>query len=292
MTEDSGLKLFGVIGHPIRHSLSPLMHNAAFEAFGMHCSMQAFDIESQSLKDALQGFANLDFGGLNVTIPHKESIIPLLDEIDDEARLIGAVNTVQFIQKRLRGYNTDCIGFLKALEPFRSSINGTQFVILGAGGAARAAAYVLLKHFRTTQIVIASRSTNRAKDLIDQFKGINQAKLAAVSLSDAQLPRIVNGSDVIINATPAGMFPNIDEMPNSDLTFRNGQIVVDLIYRPLETKFLRRASNDGAITVSGLEVFVHQGARSFEIWTGRDMDVSIVRPALLQKLQDEASQSS
>ena len=286
MTQTSGMKLYGIIGHPIGHSLSPLMHNTAFKTLGMSASMDSFDIQPQSLKEALDGFVALDFGGLNVTIPHKEAIIPLLDEVDEEASIIGAVNTVSIDNKRTAGFNTDSYGFLKTLEPHRSAIEGRKFLVLGAGGAARAVVYVLLKHFRTNQIVIASRTVSRTNDLIENFRRIGQTNLSSFNSGDPQFPLILQASDVIINATPAGMFPKTNELPVSDPKFRKGQLVVDLIYRPLQTELLRRAAEAGAQTVSGLEMFVNQGARAFEIWTSQSMDTHHVREVILHKLEE------
>lgn len=292
MNESLDLRLYGIIGHPIGHSLSPLMHNTAFDVLGMHCAMQAFDIKPQSLKDALQGFVSLDFGGLNVTIPHKEAIIPLLQEIEDEASIIGAVNTVKFDHNSTTGYNTDAYGFLQTLEPYRSTVDGAQFVLLGAGGAARAVVFVLLKHFRTTRIVVASRSVSRANSLIEHFRGFDHSKLSAFSLDDPQLPRILETPGVIVNATPAGMYPNTGGVPLKEIPFREDHVVVDLIYRPLQTEFLRHAAESGAQTISGLEMFIHQGARAFEIWTGKLMDTVAVRAAIVEHLKRTIPDSS
>lgn len=291
MIPSTGLRLYGIIGHPISQSLSPLMHNTNFESLGMRASMQAYDIEPHSLKEALQGFITLDFGGLNVTIPHKESIIPFLDEVDEEAGIIGAVNTVRFDKKKLTGFNTDAYGFQQMLEPHRSSLDGGRFIVFGAGGAARAVVYVLLKHFRTNQLIVASRTVSRANDLIDHFRAINQAKLSAFSMSNPSLQRILQSCDVIINATPVGMFPKTNELPAQDLKFRKGQFVLDLIYRPIKTQLLRRAADDGALTISGLEMFLHQGAQAFKIWTGRSMNTQSVRAAIVEKLEHETSAS-
>lgn len=287
MNQPDGLKLFGIIGHPIGHTLSPLLHNTAFHALGVSASMSAFDIEPQSLKEALQGFVAMDFGGLNVTIPHKETIIPLLDEIDEEAGVIGAVNTVKFEGGRTKGYNTDSYGFLQTLSPFRSAIDGSKFLVLGAGGAAHAVVYVLLKHFRSSQIVIASRSDARTHDLIEHFKGNSQIKLSPVNVADPQLARVFEDSDVIVNATPAGMIPNTDSLPLPSPRFRGSQIVMDLVYRPPTTKFLRVAGEAGAQTISGVEMFIEQGARAFEIWTNSKMDTDLARQVVLKKLGEE-----
>ena len=287
MNHAQDAKLYGVIGHPIGHTLSPLMHNTAFKALGIDGSMSAYDIEPGSLKEALQGFVSAGFGGLNVTIPHKEAIIPFLDDIDDEARVVGAINTVKFDGRSTTGYNTDIHGFLRTLEPFRTSIEGGRFLVLGAGGVARAVVYVLLRYFETGQLVVASRSLARASDLAENFRETSPAKLAVLTFQDPQITRVFEASNVIINATPAGMTPSISEMPLANPPFRKEHVVVDLIYRPIVTEFLRRASEARAQTVSGLEMFIHQGARSFELWTGKAMDIPLARKVLLEKLHQE-----
>lgn len=287
MLNDSGLKLFGVIGHPIGHSLSPLMHNTAFEALGLHCTMQALDIRPESLHDAVQSFRVLGFGGVNVTVPHKERIMPFLDDIEAEARAIGAVNTIQFVEGKAIGYNTDAFGFRQSLEPYRSKIDGSIFAILGAGGAARAVVYVLLKHFRSTQIVIVSRSLTRSRDLIEQFKDIDQNRLTAITFQDPALSSLLLSARLIVNATPVGMHPQWHEFPIPPDFFHSEHVVFDLVYRPLKTKLLAGAEQRGATTVSGLEMFLHQGSRAFELWTGRQMDLEAVRATILAFLQHE-----
>jgi len=289
MIESSGLTLYGIIGHPVGHSLSPVMHNASFEALGLHATMEVYDIKPESLKDALESFIKLGFGGINVTIPHKQTIIPFLDDIDEEAGIIGAVNTVRFRDGRTEGFNTDAHGFRQTLEPYRSSIEGSRFVVLGAGGAARAVTYVLLRFFRTAQIVIAARTASGSKTLVEHFKGFHGSRLAASTLDDPHLSRMVRDSEVIINATPVGMFPKTGEAVVEGTEFRDGQTVVDLIYRPLQTELLRRAKQHGARAVSGLEMFIHQGARAFEIWTGKGMDIDRVRILLTGMLEQETS---
>ncbi len=285
MIPTTDLKLYGIIGHPIGQTLSPLMHNAAFEALNIHATMQPYDIEPESLKDALESFASLGFGGLNVTIPHKQTIIPLLDYVDEEASIIGAVNTVKFEGKEMRGFNTDAYGFLKTLEPFRASLEGSRFVVLGAGGASRAVTYVLLKYFRTQQIIVVSRSHSASKDLIEHFKNFHGSRLAVGTFQDPQLPTILQRSEVIINATPVGMYPRTDDSIIEGIAFRPEQTVVDLIYRPLQTKLLTKAQNNGARIIRGLEMLIYQGARAFELWTGQQMDIPAVRKVLEARLQ-------
>ncbi len=289
MIESSGLTLYGIIGHPVGHSLSPIMHNASFEALGIHASMEVYDIKPESLRDALESFSKLGFGGINVTIPHKQSIMPYLDHIDEEAGIIGAVNTVRFLNGKTQGFNTDSYGFLQTLEPYRSSIEGSRFVVLGAGGAARAVTYVLLRFFRTAQIVIAARSASGSKALVEHFKGFYGSRMATSTFDNPHLSRMIRDSDVIINATPVGMFPKTGELVVDGTEFRTGQTVVDLIYRPLQTELLRRATQGGARTVSGLEMFIHQGARAFEIWTGKRMDIDLMRKLLTGMLEKDTA---
>ncbi len=289
MISTSGLTLYGVIGHPIGHSLSPIMHNASFEACGIHATMQAYDIEPDSLKDALDSFVNLGFGGINVTIPHKQKIIPYLDFVDEEAGIVGAVNTVKFDGRKMRGYNTDTYGFLQTLEPLRNSVEGGRFVVLGSGGAASAVTFVLLRYFRTSQIVIASRKSSSARALVDHFKAFHNSRLATSSLDDPALARVIRDSTVVINATPVGMHPNTKSTVLPGVEFRPGQTAVDLVYHPLETEFLRTARLAGARTLSGLEMLLHQGARAFELWTGQTMDVAQMRKLLTEKLDQEGN---
>jgi shikimate dehydrogenase len=281
------MKQFGVIGHPIAHSLSPLMHNTAFALLGLDCTYQACDVPGGALADALEGFKCEEFVGLNVTIPHKEAVLDLLDEVDPEAGAIGAVNTIAFEGARLIGHNTDAYGVLKSLEPFRAQIVGDTALLLGAGGAARAVSYVLLTHFFPSELVIANRSEQRAQDLAAQCKALSaNTTINAMSLADSKVRQIIERSSLVINATSVGMTPSVDESPiHDDVPFHTGQIVMDLIYTPLETNFLKIASGRGARTISGLEMFIHQGARSFEIWTGQQMPVDRIRSVLAQRLK-------
>lgn len=287
MLNDSGLKLFGVIGHPIAHSLSPLMYNTAFEALGLHCSMQALDIGPESLHDAIQSFRALGFGGVSVTLPHKERILSFLDDIEEEARVIGAVNTIQFLEGKAIGYNTDVYGFKQSLEPYRSKIDGSIFAVLGAGGAARAVVYVLLKHYRSSQIVIVSRSLTRSRDLIEHFKDIDEHKLTVINVEDPGLLSLLGSAKLIVNATPVGMHPRWHEIPIPPEYLDRDHVVFDLVYRPLKTKLLAGAEQRGATPISGMEMLLQQGSRAFEIWTGLQMDVEAVRATVLAFLQNE-----
>ena len=280
------MKRFGVIGHPISHSLSPLLHNTAFSLLGLECRYEAFDIEPSLLEDAIRNFKAKGFSGLNVTIPHKESVLAFLDEQTEEAKAVGAVNTLIFEGSRIRGENTDIYGVQASLEEYRSGIQGKKAVVLGAGGSARGAAYALLNKLSLGEVVIVNRKLDRANELIaDLMPYAGKALLRAVALSSAEADSSLEQASVVINATSVGMHPATDQSPVSDTAkFQPGQIVMDLVYTPLETKFLVQASRCGARTISGLEMFLHQGARSFEIWLGRTMPVEQLRPVIAHKL--------
>ena len=162
--------------------------------------------------------------------------------------------------------------------------------MLGAGGAARSVAYVLLKFFRTSQIIVASRTASKAKDLVEHFKNFHDPRLASTTFDDPQFPAVARDSAVIVNSTPVGMYPNTGRVAHETLEFRQGQTAVDLIYRPLQTEFLRRAKHSGARTISGLEMFIHQGSRVFELWTGKQMDIVKIRALLVDALTKDAGQ--
>jgi shikimate dehydrogenase len=282
------VKLFGVIGHPVAHSLSPLMHNTAFAALGLDCTYDAYDVSFESLRTAIQDFRDRGFVGLNVTLPHKERIISFLDHVTPEAKAIGAVNTVTHRDGRLVGCNTDAEGFSRSLEPLRSQIAGTTVLLFGAGGGARAAAYALLVSFSPERLIIANRSQQRAEDFAARCEAFGTiTKIEADGLVDWEIRRAVEASSLIVNATSLGMAPDVNRSPlMPEVTFRCDQVVIDLIYTPMETALLRKAAGDGARTISGLEMFLYQGARSFELWTGQPMPIERVRPVIEKELRN------
>lgn len=278
--------LFGIIGHPVGHSLSPLLHNTTYKALGLHCNYKAFDVELTSLGAALRNFKALDFSGLNVTIPYKEIIMPLLDGFDDKARDIGAVNTIVMKEGKAIGYNTDVAGVMKSLEPYADGFEGKHALVIGAGGAARAVVYALIKYFDLATITITSRTQQRAQYLVQSFKPFTTTTVRTLSFLKPALNEAVEEASLIINATPIGMFPNVNASPfHTDIAFRKDHIVMDLIYHPLQTALLKNAHKAGARTISGLEMFLHQGAQAFELWTGETMPLPKVRKVIEKALQ-------
>ncbi len=277
-------RFFAVIGHPIGHSLSPLMHQTAMDALGLPSSFVAREVRPELLSDDVHTMIEEGCDGFNVTIPHKERIIELLDEIDDEAKRIGAVNTVVARDGQLRGYNTDVYGIARTLTPYEQDVRGGKAVLLGAGGAARAAADVLIHKFGVERLTIATRTVERGEMLAKSLR--SDSIVHVMSITDREVNEFVRDAALIVNATPVGMSPHVDASPlPPDAAFHEGQIVFDLIYRPLQTTLLRHAVASGATTVAGLDMFLHQGAKAFELWTGKQMPMEVVRKALEERLR-------
>ena len=278
-------RFLAIIGHPITHSLSPLMHNSAFQALSLPYLYAMYDIEPDGLLKAVQDLKTLGFLGYNVTIPHKQAIIPSLDGIDENAKAIGAVNTVCILNSKAIGYNTDVLGVVRALEPFKGLFAEKPALVMGAGGAARAAVFALHTFLKVSEITIAARSKEKASSIAGDFR-IRNAKI--VNFARKDLNTSLAHCSLIVNTTPVGMHPLVDASPLSDdAPLKSGHVVFDLIYRPLETKLLRHAKAAGAKVVGGLEVLIQQGAAAFEMWTGKKMPVDVVRKVLEEKLKVE-----
>ncbi|AXV38583.1 MAG: shikimate dehydrogenase [Methanobacteriaceae archaeon] len=271
----------GLIGDPIEHSLSPLMHNAAFLELGLDYVYVPYRVSKEDLETSIKGAQSLNIKGLNVTIPHKTAIIKFLDELDRSSQLIGAVNTVKFEDNIIKGYNTDGIGLVRALEEV-TSIKNKRVVITGAGGAARAAAFQILLE-GAGSMVIANRTVNNAitlrDDILNNFKG----DVEAVDLG--QLKTELKDVDILIDTTPLGMYPNIDENPVITAEYMHSNLTVfDMVYNPLKTSLLIEADKAGAKSVSGIKMLIYQGIESFQIWTGIKPSVMSFQNSLKDKL--------
>jgi shikimate dehydrogenase len=273
-------KLYGVIGDPIAHSMSPLMHTAAFNHLGLLARYMAFHVTSERLPSAIEGMRGLGISGLNVTIPHKVSIMNLLDEIDPLALKIGAVNTVVNENGKLIGYNTDGIGYVNGLKELlkERNIKSQSILIIGAGGAARAIYFSLLTD-GVQRVDIANRTVQNAQNLIDSQPS-SCSKALSLTVAEDEL----GSYDIVINTTSIGMHPRTNDVPIQLGNLRNGAVVSDIIYNPLETKWLNDAKELGAITQNGVDMFVFQGALSFEKWTGIYPDIEYMRRVVLTKL--------
>ena len=278
----------GVMGWPIAHSLSPAMQNAALQAAGIDAVYTAFAVEPEALPLAVAGLRALHFRGWNVTIPHKQAIMDALDEIDEDANVIGAVNTIVNDGGRLKGYNTDVIGFLDALRGADYDPAEKNVVLLGAGGAARAALWGLMKS-HALRVTIGVRHPEKAEALADSFAArasMLGTKLAACHWETDDFHEAFAHADLIVNVTPLGMTPHTDTMPPVDWrTAKPDAFAYDIIYTPQETRFLREAAACGHKTLNGEDMLVLQGAASFRLWFGKDADASVMKRTLREQLE-------
>lgn len=272
-------KLYAVIGDPIGHSMSPVMHNDLFSFYGVEADYLPFQVKPGNLKDAVNGFKAIGAGGFNVTVPHKSEIIQYLDEVDELARNIGAVNTVVNQGGRLVGYNTDGPGFLRGLTTAFPAITEKKILVLGAGGAAKAIYFTLAKE-KPAVIDIANRTVERAINLIDECPYSTVS--TAYSLDEAG--KHLEEYDLIVQTTTIGMSPQVKEQPMDLKNLRPQTMVCDIIYNPLETLLLQDARQRGAQIQNGIDMFVFQGALAFEKWTGIFPDVARMREIVLKQL--------
>ena len=271
------MKLFGVLGDPVSHSLSPVMHNAAFKALGMDCEYHAFRVGPSSLSDAIHGAHALGFGGLNLTIPLKEKALEIVNP-SEPAKQIGAVNTIDF-KNGIAGHNTDGIGAKRALVEKGIDIKGKKILLLGAGGAARAVAFELAKD--GANILIANRTLDRAELLAKEVSKVGKA--SATGLDD--LRSGIDDCDILINSTAVGMFPRISETMVTSEMMHSNLVVFDIVYNPVNTRLLEEAKKAGAKTIDGVMMLVHQGAEAFKIWTGKIPPIDVMEKAVREKLK-------
>ncbi|MBW2066832.1 MAG: shikimate dehydrogenase [Deltaproteobacteria bacterium] len=269
MNIDSSTSLYGVAGYPLSHTLGPAMHNAAFSHSGINAVYLAF--EARDIEGCICAVKALDIKGMSITIPHKVSVLGLIDEVDDLAQKIGAVNTIVNRNGYLVGYNTDAFGALKALEA-KTRLSGKRCLIIGAGGAARAIGFALKG--RGTHLTIANRTKDRGEKLASDLEGefIPLAKMHGVE------------AEILVQTTPLGMYPRGDQSAVSPGALKAGTLVMDVIYNPLETKLLKDAKARGCTTISGLEMFLYQGAEQFKLWTGLEAPFPIMKRAVLSAL--------
>jgi len=282
------MKKFAVIGDPISHSLSPVLHKEIYRQLSVDASFEKFHV----MPNALYSFMNSnELDGFNVTIPHKESVIPFLDELDESAQLIGAVNSVH----NGIGYNTDWVGFLKAMALNNVDLRKKKCTILGAGGAAKAIAYSLIKS-KVNNITIINRTIEKADRLSHWIENNSDVTV------NTQTPEYSNSAQynhlntltlqhLIINCTPLGMWPDTESMPMATDTITSESILVDTIYNPLETAWLKVGNEKGAKTIGGLDMFIAQGLASAEIWFGENIsekvDCSLIFDQLINSLKNK-----
>jgi shikimate dehydrogenase len=278
-------KIFGVIGDPIEHSLSPIIQNAAFSASKLDCAFLAFKVKDSELGKALDGVRGLDIQGLNVTMPHKNGILGLLDEVDQTAKLLKAVNTVKNQNGKLLGFNTDGAGAMAALRENGVEFKGKKVMLLGAGGAARAIGFALAE--QAGELSILNRSIQPAAELAELVYQKFNTKVFAYTLSPLTVRGALIDTDLLINATSVGMEPNAKDTIMDPRSLKSDLSVMDIVYNPIETRLAKNAKKAGAKVVSGVEMLIYQGAASFEIWTGQKAPIEVMREAALNHLRKE-----
>lgn len=267
-------KVIGIFGCPIEHTLSPVMHNAALNSLGLDMCYLAFKVLPQDLPGALQSVRALNMPGVNITVPHKENVIPLLDRVDEEAAFIGAVNTVVNSEGKLTGYNTDGRGFMSSLSEHGISPEGKDIFILGAGGASRAISYYLSE--KASNLTIYDIDGTRMEKLVNDLRKIRGNIDFINRIEDIGNPHI------IINATPLGLKPD-DPLPLKPEVITGDMVICDLVYK--NTNLLQAARQRGARTLDGSGMLLWQGVLAFELWTGVKPPVDIMRKALMSRVQ-------
>jgi shikimate dehydrogenase len=282
-------RLIALLGDPVAHSLSPAMHNQAFEQYGLDFAYVPLRVPAEGVKTAVEALRVFNFRGANVTLPHKQAVIPYLDEVTESSRVIGAVNTILNQDGRLIGTTTDPEGFLECYRENGHSFIGQSVAILGNGGSARTIAYSLLMHDRPSQVFLVGRDLRKSRQLASEISdrldlrgGTALPAPEAVDLADYASVR--DRIQVVVNTTPVGMHPNVEASPLEARDLLPGQVIYDIVYAPERTRLLRDAEVRGLKTVGGLGMLVHQGRASFEFWTGIKPDAAMFYASARGKL--------
>jgi shikimate dehydrogenase len=279
----------GIIGDPLEHTGSPAMHNAAFARLGLDFVYVPFPVKKRELPGAIQGIRDLNVRGVNITIPHKVEVMSFLDDVDILARDIGAVNTIINRNGELKGYNTDAAGFWRALVNAGVQPQGKKIVLLGAGGAARAIAFILAD--KGADISILNRNLDKAQRLANLISTTFRKNIPAYDLNQENLEKVLSPAEILINATSIGMYPDTATPVPAKLLERS-LVVFDIIYNPTRTRLLAEAEKRGAKIINGVEMLVWQGAIAFELWTGKPAPVDIMREAVINALVSHIQLSS
>ena len=279
----AGTKVLCVIGHPIEHSMSPVMHNAALKELALDYVYLAFDVPPSDLETTVLEFKKRGFKGMNVTIPHKETIMKYLDQIDPLAKKIGAVNTIKNQEGNLIGKNTDAFGAKQALINAEFEIKEKKVLILGAGGAARAVSFALSEE--SDKIFICDIIEKKAIALANELKDKMKIKAVGKKSKYETLKSLIIDVDLLINTTPVGMYPDVNKTPISKDLLAEHLFVYDIIYNPLNTQLLKDASEIGCKTLNGIEMFINQGALAFEWWTDTKPNTNVMKKTIIEILK-------
>jgi shikimate dehydrogenase len=267
---------FGLIGHPVEHSMSRIMHAAAFKELKLDYAYSLFDVQPEELELFLK---NANFRGLNVTIPLKTHVVKYMDELSDEALLVGSVNTIEF-KDRVIGHNTDSVGFIRSMEEEGVDIEDRRFLVLGTGGAGRSVVFKLA--CEKARAYVFDRKPEKSAALASEVLRRTGVRVEAAG----KIEDVIRDVDVIVNATSVGMHPNVEDSLVDAELLNPAQTVVDIVYNPVQTRLLREAKARGCKTVSGVGMLVHQGAESLRIWLGVDPPIDAMRKAVLERLEN------
>ena len=284
MKIDGYTRLAAVVANPIKHSISPFIHNSAFEATNTNGVYLAWEVDATELAETVANIRRYQMYGINLSMPYKEQVIPYLDQLSEEARLIGAVNTVVNREGTLIGYNTDGKGFFKSLPSFK--ISGKRMVLLGAGGAAKAIlAQAILDGVSQISVFVRSTSMEKTRPYLEKIQNATGFRVDLFALEDVQdLQDSITKADLLVNATSVGMDGSSQPIPTS-IVLPEKLMVADVIYQPFETPFLKWARNQGNQSINGLGMLLYQAAEAFELWTGKEMPTDQIWELLKQKYQ-------
>jgi shikimate dehydrogenase len=275
-------RVCGVIGDPIEHTLSPAIHNAAFNHLKLDFVFLAFKVKAADLENAVWGMRGLGIHGLNVTMPHKSTVIAYLDEVDPAVKFLGSANTILNKNGKLSGFNTDGVGALKALRENGTELSEKKVLLFGAGGAAKAIAFSLAEE--VGELVVLNRAAEKAAALADAVNRMFGKKIVGGALSPSAVQKNLQDADILVNATSVGMHPNVNQSLVAPQWLKSNLTVMDIVYNPVETKLAKDAKAAGAKVISGVEMLIYQGAASFKIWTERAAPIEVMRKAALNQL--------
>ena len=278
----SKTKIFCVIGHPIEHSMSPIMWNPALQELELDYVYLAFDVHPKNLEKAISGIRSLDIRGINVTLPHKETVIKFLDELDPIALKIGAINTIKNDEGTLKARNTDASGAKKALLDAGCNISGKNIVFLGAGGVARSLAYIMAEE--ANHIILTDLVVERAITVANEIKENMKADVEGKISNKNNIYEGLKKADILINATPIGMYPKVEDTPLSKDLLHGDLFVFDVVYNPLETRLMKEATEIGCRTLGGLDMLVNQGILAFEWWTNQNPNRHLMKKKIIEFL--------
>ena len=284
MKIDGYTRLAAVVANPIKHSISPFIHNSAFEATNTNGVYLAWEVDATELAETVANIRRYQMFGINLSMPYKEQVIPYLDQLSEEACLIGAVNTVVNREGTLIGYNTDGKGFFKSLPSFK--ISKKRLVLLGAGGAAKAIlAQAILDRVSQISVFVRSSSMEKTRPYLEKIQNATGFRVDLFALEDVQdLQDSITQADLLVNATSVGMDGSSQPIPTS-IVLPEKLMVADVIYQPFETPFLKWARNQGNQSINGLGMLLYQAAEAFELWTGKEMPTNQIWELLKQKYQ-------